>query len=97
MNMKRIVILILSLLWLLSPVTVFAENSEQAYQKARDAYYSLQDSSRKQMYRENWENVFDKFESVYQRFPKTRRGSDSLYMCGKTICQPYQAGCATLC
>ena len=89
MNMKRIVILILSLLWLLSPVTVFAENSEQAYQKARDAYYSLQDSSRKQMYRENWENVYDKFESVYQRFPKTRRGSDSLYMCGKTMAGLY--------
>ena len=87
--MKRIVILILSLLWLLSPVTVFAENSEQAYQKARDAYYSLQDSSRKQMYRENWENVYDKFESVYQRFPKTRRGADSLYMCGKTMAGLY--------
>jgi N-acetylmuramoyl-L-alanine amidase len=85
MKMKRIVILILSLLWLLSPVTVFAESSEQAYQKARNAYYSLQDSSRKQMYRENWENVYDKFESVYQRFPKTRRGADSLYMCGKTL------------
>jgi N-acetylmuramoyl-L-alanine amidase len=41
------------------------------------------------MYRENWENVFDKFESVYQRFPKTRRGSDSLYMCGKTIAGLY--------
>ena len=89
MNMKRIVIFILSLLWLLSPVTVFAENSEQAYQKARDAYYSLQDSSRKQMYRENWENVYDKFESVYQRFPKTRRGADSLYMCGKTMAGLY--------
>jgi hypothetical protein len=35
--MKRIVILTLSLLWLLSPVTAFAENSEQAYQKARNA------------------------------------------------------------
>ena len=89
MNMKRIVILTLSLLWLLSPVTVFAENSEQAYQKARDAYYSLKDSSRKQMYRENWENVYDKFESVYQRFPKTRRGADSLYMCGKTMAGLY--------
>ncbi|MDG5466871.1 N-acetylmuramoyl-L-alanine amidase [Deltaproteobacteria bacterium IMCC39524] len=89
MNMKRIVILTLSLFWLLSPVAVFAENSEQAYQKARDAYYSLQDSSRKQMYRENWENVYDKFESVYQRFPKTRRGADSLYMCGKTMAGLY--------
>lgn len=87
--MKRIVIFILSLLWLLSPVAVFAETSEQAYQKARDSYYSLQDSSRKQMYRENWENVYDKFESVYQRFPKTSRGADSLYMCGKTMAGLY--------
>jgi len=89
MNMKLIVIFILSLFWLLSPVTVFAESSEQAYQKARATYYSLQDSSRKQMYRENWENVYDKFESVYQRIPKTRRGADSLYMCGKTMAGLY--------
>jgi N-acetylmuramoyl-L-alanine amidase len=41
------------------------------------------------MYRENWENVYDKFESVYQRFPKTRRGADSLYMCGKTMAGLY--------
>ena len=41
------------------------------------------------MYRENWERVFEQFESVYERFPKTRRGADSLYMCGKTTAGLY--------
>jgi N-acetylmuramoyl-L-alanine amidase len=89
MTMKRVVFLILSIILLLSPAAAFAESSEQAYQKARDAYYSLQNSSRKQMYRENWEHVYDQFESVYERFPKTRRGADSLYMCGKTTAGLY--------
>jgi N-acetylmuramoyl-L-alanine amidase len=82
--MNRIVVFILTFLCFLSPATVFAESTEQAYQKARDSYYSLQNSSRKQMYREQWERVYSQFESVYKRFPKSRRGADSLYMCGKT-------------
>ncbi len=82
--MNRIVIYILTFLCLLSPAIVFAESAEQAYQKARDSYYSLQNSSRKQMYREQWERVYSQFESVYKRFPKSKRGADSLYMCGKT-------------
>ncbi len=82
--MNRIVVFILTFLCFLSPAMVFAESTEQAYQKARDSYYSLQNSSRKQMYREQWERVYDQFESVYKRFPKTKRGADSLYMCGKT-------------
>lgn len=87
--MKRFLLFMISLLWLVSPAPAFAESAEQAYQKARNAYYSLQDSSRKQMYRENWEGVYDRFESVYERFPKTRRGADSLYMCGKTMAGLY--------
>jgi len=71
------------------PSTSLAENAEQAYQKARDAYYALQNSSRKQMYREQWEKVFDRFESVYERFPESRRGADALYMCGKTVAGLY--------
>lgn len=87
--MKRFVIFMISLLWLLSPAAAFAESAEQAYQKARKAYYSLQDSSRKQMYRENWERVYNRFESVYERFPETRRGADSLFMCAKTTAGLY--------
>ncbi len=87
--MNRIVIYILTFICLLSPTAVFAENVEQAYQKARDAYYSLQNSSRKQMYREQWERVYNQFESVYERFPKSKRGADALYMCGKTTAGLY--------
>lgn len=81
--MKRLVLLWLALM-LLAPVVVLAESAEQAYVKARDAYHALQNSSRKQMYREQWERVFDQFESVHKRFQTSSRGADALYMCGKT-------------
>ncbi len=82
--MTRFAICILTLIGLLSPAPVLAESAEQAYQQARDSYYALQNSSRKQMYREQWLLVFNQFESVHERFPKTKRGADALYMCGKT-------------
>lgn len=83
--MNRIIVCILTLICLVPTATAFAESADQAYQKARDAYYSLQNSSRKQMYREQWQRVFDQFESVHKRFPKSNRGADALYMCGKTL------------
>jgi N-acetylmuramoyl-L-alanine amidase len=87
--MIRILVYMMTLVCLLIPSVVFAENVEQAYQKARESYYTLQNSSRKQMYREQWERVYDNFESVYERFPKTGRGADALYMCGKTTAGLY--------
>ncbi len=87
--MNRIVPYILTLVCLLLPAIAFAESVETAYQKARDSYYSLQNSSRKQMYREQWERVYNKFESVHERFPKTKRGADALYMSGKTTAGLY--------
>jgi len=72
------------------PAVAIADNAEQAYQKARDAYYALQNSSRKKMYREQWERVFERFESVYERFPDSSRGDDALYMCGKTVAGLYE-------
>jgi len=88
--MIRLIVCIITLVGLMVPVSALAENAEQAYRKARDAYYALQNSSRKQMYRENWERVFGQFESVAKRFPETRRGADALYMCGKTIAGLYR-------
>jgi len=87
--MNRIFVYILTLVCLLSPGFAFAESTEAAYQKARDAYYSLQNSSRKQMYREQWERVYSQFEAVHERFPKTKRGADALYMCAKTTAGLY--------
>ncbi len=84
-----ITVCLLTLACLLSPGIAFAESTEVAYQKARDSYYSLQDSSRKQMYREQWERVYSQFEAVHERFPTTKRGADALYMCGKTTAGLY--------
>lgn len=72
-----------------SPAIASAENADQAYRKARDNYHALQNSSRKQMYREQWERVYSQFESVHERFPKSKRGADALYMCGKTTAGLY--------
>ncbi|MDH3454270.1 MAG: N-acetylmuramoyl-L-alanine amidase [Desulfuromonadales bacterium] len=87
--MNRIVVCILTIVCLLVPVIVSAESAEQAYRKARDDYHSLQNSSRKQMYREQWERVYGQFEAVYERFPASKRGGDALYMCGKTTAGLY--------
>jgi N-acetylmuramoyl-L-alanine amidase len=88
--MKRPIVCLLTIIALMLPVAVLAESADQAYQKARDSYYSLQNSSRKQMYREQWLKVFNEFESVYERFPKSKRGADALYMCGKTTAGLYE-------
>ena len=87
--MNRIVVCILVMVCLVLPATVFADSADQAYRKARKDYLSLQDSSRKQMYREQWERVYKQFESVYKRFPKSKRGAEALYMCGKTTAGLY--------
>ena len=87
--MIRSIVCMITLASLIVPAVAIAENAEQAYQKARDAYYALQNSSRKQMYREQWERVFERFDSVYERFPESRRGADALYMCGKTVAGLY--------
>ena len=87
--MIRSIVCMITLASLMVPTVAIAENAEQAYQKARDAYYALQNSSRKQMYREQWERVFERFDSVYERFPESRRGADALYMCGKTVAGLY--------
>ncbi len=87
--MNRIVACILVILCLVSPAIASAESADQAYRKARDDYRSLQNSSRKQMYREQWQRVYSQFESIYKRFPKSERGADALYMCGKTTAGLY--------
>lgn len=86
--MKRLftIILLACLAW--SPAQA-APTAEQSYQKAREAYYDLQISSRRQMYRENWVKVYDGFRAVQKKFPTDRRAADSLFMCGKTFAGLY--------
>ena len=102
-KMIRSIICIMTLASLMVPAAALAESAEQAYQKARDAYYSLQNSSRKQMYREKLGAVFDQFESVAKRFPETRRGAGRPVHVRQDHCtglyrdQSHQTRCRTRC
>ncbi|PLX75332.1 MAG: N-acetylmuramoyl-L-alanine amidase [Desulfuromonas sp.] len=68
---------------LICAASALAVSAEQAYQTARKSYYDLQDSSRKQMYRDQWQKVIDRFSAVHQQFPEHRRGADALFMVAK--------------
>src|SRR6056297_610626 len=80
------------LLCLLLPLTSVAgaADVESRYQTARDAFYQLQNSARKQMYRDQWQKVLDLFEQVYERSPGSARADDAWFMSGKTAAQLYQ-------
>jgi N-acetylmuramoyl-L-alanine amidase len=67
-----------------------AETADQSYDIARKAYYALQDSSRKQMYRDQWLNVINRFADVYKTYPDSPRGADALFMWAKTTDGLYQ-------
>jgi N-acetylmuramoyl-L-alanine amidase len=88
-TMTRIIFCLLTCVCLFVPAPASADNVEQAYRKARNAYQALQNSARKQMYREQWELVFSQFESVQKRFPESSRGADALFMCAKTTAGLY--------
>ncbi len=77
-------IIVLSLLLTAILTGVVSASVEQDYQDARKAYYALQDSSRKQMYRDQWERIMSKFQAVHDRYPNTKRGADALFMVAKT-------------
>lgn len=85
MILKRLLLCLVTAILLLAPNAVLAESAEQAYLKARDAYQVLQNSARKQMYRDQWERVFKQFEAVSARYPQAPRAADAEYMCGKTM------------
>ena len=63
--------------------TAWADQARDAYQSARADYYILKNSSRKQLYRENWLQVIDNLALVQQRFPDSKRAPDALYLAGK--------------
>lgn len=83
MSFARLPILLLALV-LLVPASVSGADAEQAYQKAKDGYRTLMKSSKKQLYRDNWIRVIDRFLAVNNEYPDHPRGASALYMAGKT-------------
>ncbi len=88
--MRLFLRLALLMLLLLSLVPAAgAADAERSYQQARDAYYKLQNSARKQLYRDQWQKVLDLFEKVYERYPNSGRADDALFMAAKTTAKLY--------
>jgi N-acetylmuramoyl-L-alanine amidase len=78
----RAVVLLLAGLALAS-TTIAADPGEQTFVKARAAYRQLLDSSRRQLYRDNWDRIIDNLERVTKRYPRHGRAADALYLAGK--------------
>lgn len=83
-------IILTGCLFFCAAASVSALDPETAYQQAKGRYLSLQSSSKKQLYRENWLDVIEGFVGVAQAWPRHRRAPDALYMAGKTARGLYQ-------
>ena len=82
-------LLLLIFLLSLASAGFAAADVESRYQDAREAYYALQNSARKQMYRDQWQKVLDLFEKVYRQYPDSSRADDALFMAGKATAKLY--------
>ncbi|HKL48379.1 MAG TPA: N-acetylmuramoyl-L-alanine amidase, partial [Desulfuromonadales bacterium] len=76
--------LFLLLLLLVLPWPAAAGSVDQAYEKARKAYYNLLESPRKQKYRDQWKRVSELFLAVPKLDDDHPLAADALYMAGKT-------------
>jgi N-acetylmuramoyl-L-alanine amidase len=81
---------VLILLLILLPSVLYGAEGDNAYQKARDHYRQLLDSGEKQLYRENWEKVIQKFVAVAKGYPTHEKAPNALYMAGKAGSQLYE-------
>lgn len=58
------------------------ETAEKLYNNAKNNYYSLKSSKRKQANRSNWTKSINKFISVYRRFPGSSFADNALFTAG---------------
>jgi N-acetylmuramoyl-L-alanine amidase len=76
-------ILILTLLLLVAG-SASGDDAERAYRKAKDGYHGLLNSPKRQLYRDNWIRVVDRFLAVKKAYSEHPRAAAALYMAGKT-------------
>jgi len=60
-----------------------SESSQKLYAQAQKEYQNLLYSRTQNQYRQNWERVITRFESVLKQFPKTREGYKSVFTLGR--------------
>jgi N-acetylmuramoyl-L-alanine amidase len=83
MKLPRLAYLLIPLLVFSLSGAAWADAALDAYQSARAEYHKLKNSSRKQLYRENWDRVIKALEDMQKRFPDSAKAADALYLAGK--------------
>jgi N-acetylmuramoyl-L-alanine amidase len=74
---------ILLLLFASAVPATAARSSAAAYASARQDYQRLQESPKKQRYRDQWQRVIDGLLAVPERYPGAPEGARALYLAGK--------------
>ncbi|AMV72053.1 hypothetical protein JCM30471_05540 [Desulfuromonas carbonis] len=82
MPLVRSLTILLLLFTLVAPCQA-ATSAADAYGAARKSYQRLQDSPKKQRYRDQWQRVIDAFLAIPQRYPDADEGARALYLAGK--------------
>jgi len=93
-NRKKFVF-IFSILFLFSfsyfPSCSYANTSpNKLYQSAKENFYSLKSSEKKQSIKSNWNKCIKKFLSVYQQFPNSNLAGDALFTAGSLYHDSYK-------
>jgi N-acetylmuramoyl-L-alanine amidase len=79
----RIPLLFCFLLLCLLPAPAKAKEGEAAFRQAHSNYKKLLDDSRRQLYRDNWQQVIDQLRAIPRQYPKHTRAPAALYWAGR--------------
>ncbi len=84
MRLPVVAILAVSLLLAASPgFAATAPPGDDALKAAKDAYSALKKDEKRRKFRHHWLNVAKKFEAVAQKFPKSERAPEALFLFGE--------------
>ncbi len=83
MQFYRTFVIGLLLLTFLLPAGLCHAGPMETYQQARQQYNLLLASQKKQLYRDNWERVIDRFADFSKRYPTHEKAPATLYLAGK--------------
>ncbi|MBW2145954.1 MAG: N-acetylmuramoyl-L-alanine amidase [Deltaproteobacteria bacterium] len=66
------------------------DTAEKAYQDARKIYYRVLGSTRLREDPKNWERIIDRYESIVNSYPRSRRVPYALYMAARCSARLYK-------
>jgi N-acetylmuramoyl-L-alanine amidase len=83
MSLLRLMLTVLMLLQVASAPLWAAPSAGEALAQAKIHYQRLQDSPKKQLYRDNWQAVIDRFLALPRTFPGAPEGAAAMFQAGQ--------------